>query len=86
MAKGRRGGRRAPGGTPGVMPPQLRRSYLSGKVAARIRWNSPGDGTRCMRQAAAHGVPKRMRGGMCQKLHMRATGTPMGRRGRGHRR
>ena len=64
-----------------AMPAQLERSYLSGKVAARLGWGSPGDGTRCMRQAAAHGVPKRMRGGMCQKLHIKATGTPMGRRG-----
>jgi len=60
------------------MPAKLRESYLRGKVAARIRWGSPGDGTRCMAQARAHGVPKRMIAGMCQRLHIEATGKPMG--------
>lgn len=56
------------------MPPQLRRSYLTGKVAARIRWNTPGDMRRCMRQARRHGVPQRMIAGMCAMLHRQATG------------
>lgn len=50
------------------MPAQLRASYLRGKVAARIRWGSPGSMTRCMRQAKQHGVVERMRGGMCGNL------------------
>lgn len=56
------------------MPPQLRRSYLTGKVAARIRWGTPGDFTRCVRQAAKHGIPMRQRKGMCATLHKQATG------------
>lgn len=83
MAKGKRGGRRASGGTPGRMPPQLRRSYVSGKVAKRIGWGRGGDFKACTTQAAHHGVPKRMRAGMCAKLHHAATGKWPG-RGRGH--
>lgn len=85
MAKRR--GRRAPGGTPGVMPAQLRRSYLSGKVAARIRWGAPRDSYRCVAQARKHGVPARMRWGMCNKLHTAKLGAPPGKGhggGRGH--
>lgn len=79
----RRRGRRAPGGVKGRMPAHLRRSYVSGKVAGRIRWGRGGDFRACTRQAAAHGVPARMRKGMCAKLHKRATGKWPG-RGRKH--
>lgn len=65
------------------MPAQLRRAYVSGKVAPRIRWGSGGDFKRCTRQAARHGVPARMRNGMCARLHKRATGQWPG-RGRRH--
>jgi hypothetical protein len=57
-----------------MMPKQLRRSYLSGKVAARIRWGTPGDYTRCVRQAMKHGMSPRVAKGMCQTLHKAATG------------
>lgn len=56
------------------MPEQLQREYLVGKVAARIRWGTPGAMTRCMAQARKHGVPERMRGGMCQNLKQKAGG------------
>ncbi len=56
------------------MPPQLQKSYLSGKVAARIRWNTPGDYRRCVRQALKHGMSKRQAYGACQTLHKKATG------------
>jgi hypothetical protein len=55
------------------MPPQLQRSYLTGKVAARIRWGTPGDFTRCVRQAKVHGMG-RMAEGACARLHHKATG------------
>ena len=56
------------------MPPHLRQSYLSGKVAARIRWGTPGDYTRCVRQAMKHGMSSRVAHGLCQTLHKQATG------------
>lgn len=57
-----------------AMPPQLRKSYLSGKVARRIRWNTPGDYTRCVRQAIKHGMSPGQAKGACQTLHNAATG------------
>jgi hypothetical protein len=56
------------------MPAQLRESYLRGEVAARIAWGTPGDFTRCVAQATKHGVPARMRDGMCAQLHRDAVG------------
>lgn len=56
------------------MPPQLQKSYLAGKVAARIRWGTPGDHGRCVRQAVKHGMSPRVAKGVCQTLHKRATG------------
>ncbi len=68
------------------MPVQLRQSYLRGKVAARIRWRTPGDYTRCVRQARKHGMSSRQAHGVCQTLHKAATGMYTGdkrhRRGR----
>lgn len=55
------------------MPPQLRESYLTGKVAARIRWGSPGDFTRCVRQAKVHGMGRKAEGA-CAQLHRAAVG------------
>jgi len=57
-----------------AMPRQLQQSYLTGKVAARIRWNTPGDFTRCVRQAQKHGMSPGMAKGACNKLHKLATG------------
>lgn len=56
------------------MPPQLQKSYLTGKVAARIRWGTPGDYGRCVRQAMKHGMSSRQAHGACQTLHKKATG------------
>lgn len=61
-------------GAPSRMPRQLQRSWLHGKVAARIRWGTSGDFYRCVRQAAKYGIPKRQRKGMCATLHKKATG------------
>ena len=57
-----------------AMPRQLERSYLTGKVAVRIRWNTPGDFTRCVRQAVKHGMTPAVAKGACNKLHKKATG------------
>lgn len=80
MARGR--GRRAPGGVRGRMPAQLRRSYLSGKVAPRIRWGTGGDFKRCVRQGRKHGMGSKAEGA-CARLHHSATGRWPG-RNRGH--
>lgn len=55
------------------MPPQLRESYLRGKVAARIRWGTPGDFTRCVAQAKIHGMGRKAEGA-CARLHRDAVG------------
>lgn len=76
------------------MPPQLQRSYLTGKVAARIRWGTPGDYRRCVKQALKHGMTSRQAHGVCQTLHKKATGMYTGdrrhtggkRKGRGRKR
>lgn len=55
------------------MPPQLQKSYLTGKVAQRIRWGSSGDWRRCVVQAKAHGMGRKAEGA-CSTLHRRAVG------------
>ncbi|MGH3780938.1 MAG: hypothetical protein ACRDRO_10015, partial [Pseudonocardiaceae bacterium] len=62
----------------GVMPPQLRESYLHGKAAAKIVWDTPGAFARCEAEAAHHGIPGRMRPGMCATLYKEATGRSPG--------
>lgn len=57
-----------------AMPRQLQQSYLTGKVAVRIRWNTPGDFTRCVKQARKHGMAGPVAKGACAKLHKLATG------------
>lgn len=54
------------------MPAQLRRYWIAGKGAAKIRWNSPGDFTRCVTNLRKH-FPKEPEG-LCAKLHHQATG------------
>lgn len=56
------------------MPEQLKQSYLHGKAAAKIEWGSDGDFARCVAEAVHHGIPGRMRKGMCSTLHRLATG------------
>lgn len=60
------------------MPLQLQKSYLAGKVAARIRWNTPGDWGRCKKQALKHGMTPHQAEGACQRLHKLATGVYTG--------
>lgn len=57
-----------------AMPRQLQESYLTGKVAARIRWNTGGDFTRCVKQATKHGMLPGVGKGACNTLHKLATG------------
>ena len=58
------------------MPLQLQRYWLAGKGAAKIRWNTPGDFLRCVRQLTKYFPtdPK----GLCNILHQKATGGPPG--------
>ena len=56
----------------------LRRYWTSGKGAAKIRWGTPGDWTRCVRQLSKYmGVRAK---GYCQLRHKEATGVYTGSR------
>ena len=57
---------------------QLRRYWTSGPGAAKIRWGTPGDWTRCTRQL--HKYMGSRAKGYCQLLHKRATGSYTGSR------
>jgi hypothetical protein len=57
---------------------QLRRYWTTGKGAAKIRWGTPGDWTRCYRQLRKYmGLRAK---GYCQNLHKRSTGVWTGSR------
>jgi hypothetical protein len=56
----------------------LRRYWTSGPGAAKIRWGTPGDWTRCTRQL--HKYMGARAKGYCQLLHRRATGVYTGSR------
>lgn len=58
------------------MPIQLKRYWLAGKGAAKIRWNTPGDYLRCVR-ALRTKFPQNPQG-LCNILHTQATGGPPG--------
>ena len=58
------------------MPLQLQRYWLVGKGAAKIRWNVPGDFLRCVRQLRKY-FPRNPQG-LCNILHVKATGGPPG--------
>lgn len=51
---------------------RLRRYWLAGAGAAKIRWNTPGDFTRCVRLLNEH-MPGQAEG-YCANLHKTATG------------
>lgn len=53
---------------------QLRDYWVYGEGAAKIRWNTEGDGTRCIRHLRKY---VRDPGGLCQEYHRLATGTSM---------
>jgi hypothetical protein len=55
---------------------QLRRYWTVGPGAARIRWGTPGDWTRCVRQLTEHMGPRAR--GYCQLRHIEATGVGTG--------
>ena len=57
---------------------RLRRYWLRGPGAAKIRWNTPGDWTRCVRHLAKYMGPRAK--GYCQNLHKAATGVYTGSR------
>lgn len=51
---------------------KLRRYWTTGKGAAKIRWGTPGDWTRCVRQLSKYMGPRAK--GYCQLRHKDATG------------
>lgn len=51
---------------------KLRRYWTIGPGAAKIRWGTPGDFTRCVKELDKY-MPGRAEG-YCQLLHKRATG------------
>lgn len=55
----------------GRMPPNLRRYWLYGPGALKIRWGTPGDFTRCVRNLREHVSDPQ---GTCANLHKDATG------------
>lgn len=56
-----------------AMPDDLQDYWIHGKGALKIRWGTPGDFTRCVRQLREHiGVNTE---GACANLHHKATGT-----------
>jgi hypothetical protein len=63
--------------SPGSMGHQLRDYWVYGPGAAKIRWNTEGDGTRCIKIMRKY--VKNRAGGLCQYYHQLATGTTMGR-------
>lgn len=62
----------------------LRRYWGTGPGAAKIRWGTPGDWTRCTRQL--HKYMGARAKGYCQLLHIRTTGVGTGSRGNTGRR
>ena len=57
---------------------ELRRYWTTGKGAAKIRWGTPGDWTRCVRQLSKYMGPRAK--GYCQLRHKDATGVYTGSR------
>ena len=55
---------------------ELRRYWTHGKGAAKIRWGTPGDWTRCVRQLSKYMGPRAK--GYCQLRHKDATGVYTG--------
>lgn len=57
---------------------ELRRYWTKGKGAAKIRWGTPGDWTRCVRQLSKYMGPRAK--GYCQLRHKEVTGVYTGSR------
>lgn len=54
---------------------RLKRYWTIGEGGLKIRWNTPGDMTRCMRYLRKYMPRKDMHAGYCAKLHHEMTGT-----------
>lgn len=65
-----------------LMPNKLKKFWLGGEGAAKIRWGTSGDFDRCTRALTKY-LPTHMVKGACANLHKLATGTYPG-KGRGH--
>lgn len=52
---------------------RLMRYWAEGEGAAKIRWGTPGDFDRCVRELDEYVGPTRVKG-LCANLHHRATG------------
>lgn len=52
---------------------KLRQYWTTGAGAIKIRWNTDGDWTRCVRQLSKY-MTRDQAEGYCQNLHKRATG------------
>lgn len=61
---------------PGRMPQQLIEYWVHGKGALKVRWGTPGDFNRCVRNLRKY-FPKNPEG-LCNRLHTRALGVPPG--------
>lgn len=61
---------------PGRMPQQLIEYWVHGKGALKIRWGTPGDFNRCVRNLRKY-FPRNPEG-LCNRLHTRALGVPPG--------
>ena len=59
---------------PGKMPEKLQEYWTKGEGGGKVAWGTDGSMKRCMRLLKAEGVPQRMVGGACARLHKRATG------------
>ena len=57
---------------------KLRRWYVNGGGAAKIRWGTEGDFMRCVRIAGKHMLVERAKG-YCNLRHQDAVGAPRGR-------
>lgn len=67
------------------MPPQLVRYWVAGAGAAKIRWSTPGDFDRCVREIqkavtedGKAPLSDRVIKGICSNLHRAATGANPG--------
>lgn len=63
---------------------RIRRYWVRGKGAAKIRWGAPGDFNRCRRQLAKYVQNPDWLAGLCANMHKEATGTWPGRQRGGH--
>lgn len=58
---------------PTRMPPQLLKYWTVGRGATRVKWNTPGDWTRCNRILRKYIPNARKRKGLCANLHKLVT-------------